>query len=280
MTQLQQRILELLKLFVGICEKYQLRYFLVCGSALGAAKYQGFIPWDDDLDVALPREDYRRFLEVAQKELPQWCFVQNYRTDPQFPHVYTKLRDSRTTLLEAGVAHLHMNHGVFLDVFCLDGYPRDENQQRELFHKKKLLTWKQVCGLRGGGNWKVRIRNPVFRILGYHKRTARTLEKMDRLIGQYSPEEAEIWCMHGNWQGELDYVPSCYYGAGTLGVFEGIPVVLPEKYDDYLTRKYGDWHSAPPPEMQCSHHTFLALDLAHSYTEYNQKGRMISDEGV
>ena len=75
MNELQQREFEMLKLFVGICEKLDLKYYLVCGSALGAAKYQGFIPWDDDIDVAMPRNDYETFLQKAQDMLPEWCFL-------------------------------------------------------------------------------------------------------------------------------------------------------------------------------------------------------------
>lgn len=272
MTQLQERILELLKLFVQICEKHDLCYYLVCGSALGAAKYQGFIPWDDDIDVALPRGDYEAFLRVAQKELPSWCFLQNYRTDPRFPHVYSKLRDSRTTLLETADQHLPINHGVFLDVFCLDGYPEGEKAQHNFRRKKKLLTWKQVCALSDEGDWKVRVRNPVFRMLGYHRRTARTLETLDRLISQYPTQTSAIWCMHGNWQGELDYIPRSYYGAGAVATFEGLTVRIPENFDRYLTQKYGNWREDPPAEKQCSHHAFAVVDLDKSYIHYQKEG--------
>ena len=77
MTDLQKRSFELLGIFVRICEKWDIPYYLVCGSALGAVKYGGFIPWDDDIDVGLLRKDYERSLLVAPQELPEWCFLQN-----------------------------------------------------------------------------------------------------------------------------------------------------------------------------------------------------------
>ena len=79
MTDLQTIEVGLLKQFISVCEKLKLTYYMVCGSALGAAKYEGFIPWDDDIDVALPREDYEIFCSEAPKILPEWCFLQNYQ---------------------------------------------------------------------------------------------------------------------------------------------------------------------------------------------------------
>lgn len=273
MTQLQQTELELLKLFVDICKKYGLRYFLVCGSALGAVKYQGFIPWDDDVDVGLPRNDYEKFLTVAPKELPDWCFLQNYRTDPSFPHVYSKLRNSNTTFLEEGSAQLPINHGIYLDVFPLDGYPKDKQEQELLDRKKRALARKQYCALKGQGDWKVRLRNPVFRLLGYHKRTAQTVAQLERLISQYPLETSDVWCNHGNWQGKLEYAPRWHYGNGTKANFEGLEVIVPEQYDAYLTQKYGDWRAELPKEQQRSHHGCLVCDVNRSYVEYLAEGK-------
>ena len=132
MTPLQQRELELLRLFVRLCEQLQLRYYLVCGTALGSVKYEGFIPWDDDVDVAMPREDYEVFLEKAPSLLPEGIFLQNYRTDPAFPQIFSKLRNSNTTYIEKSAAALPINHGIFMDIFPLDGYPELPKERRRL----------------------------------------------------------------------------------------------------------------------------------------------------
>lgn len=100
MTPLQQKEYQLLGLFLDICRQLDLRYYLVCGSALGAVKYKGFIPWDDDVDIAMPRGDYQRFLSQAQALLPEGFFLQNFHTDPAFPQIYSKLRDSNTAFIE------------------------------------------------------------------------------------------------------------------------------------------------------------------------------------
>ena len=271
MNDLQKTELELLKQFVSLCDRLGLRYYLVCGTALGAAKYAGFIPWDDDVDVGMPRGDYERFLKEAPALLPEHLFLQNYRTDPVFPHIFSKLRDSRTTYIETGMAHLNMHHGVFIDIFPLDGYPRERKAQRLFDLRKKLYSWMQLCVLPENPKRRVRIRNWVFRRLGFHKRTAKTLASMDRLFCGWLPEESAIWCNHGNWQGRLEYAPREQYGDGIWAEFEGLRVRIPQDYDAYLTQKYGDWRADLPEEEKYGHHFYSVCDLNRPYSEYITK---------
>lgn len=269
MTELQEKELELLKAFIDICEQLKLKYYLVCGSALGAAKYNGFIPWDDDIDVALPRDDYEKFLVEAPKYLTKNLFLQNYRTDPFFPHVFSKLRDSNTTFIENNMSHINMNHGVSIDVFPIDGYPKKKSEKLILRYKKKFLSWQFYCALGDETQpFKVRFRNKIFRIFGFHKRTFKPLARLDNLISKYNTCDSEIWCNHGNWQGELEYAPKCQYGNGVMAKFEGIDVRIPENYDAYLTQKYGDWRAELPKKDQKSHHNYFIIDLDKPYTEY------------
>lgn len=270
MTELQKIEFNLLCNFVDICEKLGLRYFLVCGTALGAVKYNGFIPWDDDIDVALVREDYEIFCREAQAMLPEYCFVQTYKTDPAFPSFYCKLRDSRTTFIEKTAAHLKMNHGVYIDVFPLDGYPRDAKQVKSLELKKKLLKLRLGCAFSrdGGVSLKAKLFFGAERMLGFHKRTAATASKLEKLISRWSCDDSELWCNHGNWQGRLEYAPREQYGDGVWAEFEGLKVRVPERYDEYLTQKYGDWRADLPEDQQVGHHYHEVCDLSKHYTEY------------
>ena len=136
MTELQETELELLKQFLLVCEQFKLTYYLVCGSALGAVKYGGFIPWDDDIDVALPRKDYEVFCREAPKMLPEWCFLQNYHSEPEYYLLGSKLRDSRTTYIEIMTERLNINHGVFIDIFPLDGKWNNE-KEHQTFRRKR-----------------------------------------------------------------------------------------------------------------------------------------------
>lgn len=268
MNEIQKKAFELLELFVGICEKWNIDYYLVCGSALGAVKYQGFIPWDDDIDVAMLRKDYVRFLEIAPKELPDWCFLQNYTTDYAYPRIGTKLRNSNTTFMEIGVEHLPIHHGIYIDIFPLDGHPEYVLEKISFEIKKKLYLWQCFCGLSGHESMRVSVRNKVFRMLGYHKRTQRTLKKLESLYTSYVPEKSDLWCNYGNSTDRKEYAPRWHYGAGTWAAFEGLRVRIPEQYDAYLTQKYGNWREDPPKEKQISNHHYKFCDVSIPYTEY------------
>lgn len=268
MNQLQEAELEILKKFVGICEKLKLDYYLVCGTALGAVKYGGFIPWDDDVDVALPREDYRIFCEKAQQLLPKGLFLQNYKTDEKYPCVFAKIRNSETTYIEKTCAKIPMNHGVYIDVFPLDGYPEDVKAQKKLEKKKMFYKLQLSSVYESDCSFKIKIMRKFFRILGIHKRTKKILQKYENLISAYPTKDSKIWCNHGNWQGKLEYASKEQYGNGIKANFEGVKVRIPEKYDDYLTQKYGDWRTDLPEEEQVGHHYYSVMDLNRSYKEY------------
>ena len=144
MNDLQKKELELFKAFARVCEKHGLRYFLVGGSALGAIRHKGFIPWDDDIDVGMPRKDYDKFMELQSEFEGTPYFIQNYKTDPCYVYNYGKLRDSSTTFIEYTYKNHRINHGVWVDIFPIDGFSK-EMKPREKF-KGKLLrkVWFQV----------------------------------------------------------------------------------------------------------------------------------------
>lgn len=270
MNDLQQKEFEIFKYFIEICEKLNLRYYLVCGTALGAVKYKGFIPWDDDIDVALPREDYEIFCKKAGQMLPKGFFLQTYKTDKNYPCIFAKIRNSNTAYFEKQIAHLPMNHGVYIDVFPLDGYPEDKKSQRKLEIKKLYYDLAVSSVRKSDCSFKVKILRKIFRLFGVHKRTAKILEKFEKLISANSTKTSKVWCNHGNWQGKLEYSPREHYGEGVLAEFEGISVRVPEKYDEYLTQKYGAWRLDPPDEEKAGHHFYSLMDLNKSYTEYTK----------
>lgn len=266
MTDLQAKELELLRAFVDVCEKLGLKYYLVCGSALGAVKYKGFIPWDDDVDVALKREDYDVFLREAQNLLPDGIFLQNHRTDPAYPHIFSKLRDSGTTYIEKSVAHLPINHGIYIDVFPLDEYPTGERERRRLERTKSACKKKLSCVWAMERGPKAKLGYLLRRALGYHKKTAAILDEYEAAITVSRGKPTELWCNHGNWQNELEYAPADQYGEGAIAEFEGIPVRVPEKFEAYLTQKYGDWRADLPPHQQIGHHFYTVCDVNKPYT--------------
>lgn len=268
MNDLQKKEFELLKYFIEVCRKLNLTYYLVCGSALGAVKYSGFIPWDDDVDVALPRRDYEIFCEKAQEMLPEWIFVQNYKTDPRFPKMFTKLRNSNTTYIEKDYRKLNINHGVFIDVFSLDGYPQDEYIVKK-FERKKLKYLRQTsCVLDSQRSTKAQILCKVNRLLGYHRRTVKILSKYEAIILKYTTDDGKVYCNYGNFRGRMQILPKEIYGDGMEMTFEGIKVRVPQKYDEYLRGYYGNYEKDPPVEEQKGYHYYDIIDLRRSYIEY------------
>ncbi len=268
MTELQSVEFYLLKSFVNICDELNLTYYLVCGSALGAVKYGGFIPWDDDVDVALPRKDYELFCKKAPDMLPAGYFLQNHKAEKPYPRIYSKLRDSGTTYVEKTTRKLKINHGVFIDIFPIDGYPANKKEIKSLELKKKLLKLKVECVFDVDYGF---LRNSFFaaeRLLGFHKNTSKTIQRLENIISSYSTDDSKLWCNHGNWQGKLEYAPRDQYGKGAWAEFEGLKVRIPEKYDEYLTQKYGNWRADLPEEEKVGHHYYEICDLERPYTEY------------
>lgn len=258
-NDVQKVAFELLLNFTEVCKKLNIQYYLVCGSALGAVKYGGFIPWDDDIDVAMIREDYERFLKEAPALLPKYCQLQNIHTNKAFPLLMTKLVNVNTTMIEKIYLQLPIHHGIFIDIFPLDGYPSSKVESC-IFEVSKWTYNKLRCVAYRYG----------YRFFGLN----RIMLRYEKLLKRYSCSQSDLVCNHGNWQGRLEYTPREEYGRGTWSEFEGLPVCIPEQYNKYLVRKYGNWQEELPMEQQTSHHKFLKSDPFHSYKEY-----LITDRG-
>ncbi len=264
--------LYLLDEFVKICNKYNLQYYLVGGSALGAVRHNGFIPWDDDIDVALPREEYEKFLSVAKGELDEKnIFLQSYETDKKYINDFAKLRMNGTTFRENSCKKLKIHHGVYIDIFPIDGYPENPKEIKRLEHKKKLSKYflsrhyvlqekpRRFRWLKLFVTWVA---------LGF-KTDKQILKSLEKAYKKTSYKSAStVACFGGAW-GKLEYCPKEHYGKGVLWEFEGRKVVIPELYDAYLTQKYNDYTILPPLEKRVSHHGLDVIDLENSYEIYN-----------
>ena len=132
LKEMQELELELLLIFDSVCKKNNLRYYIDGGTLLGAMCYEGFIPWDDDVDLKMPRPDYERFLQLSA-ELPAHITMEA-PSKKNCPHLFLKLVDNRTVLLER--AGDRINHsGVYIDIFPMDGHPENEEDCKNLFKK-------------------------------------------------------------------------------------------------------------------------------------------------
>jgi lipopolysaccharide cholinephosphotransferase len=122
--RLQLVELEVLIELDRVCRKYAINYVIFCGTQLGAIRHKGFIPWDDDIDVAMLREDYERFKSVSSELNPSICFFQDHETDPEYRWGFAKVRRTGTTYIRLGQEHIKQKTGIFMDIFPLDDVPR------------------------------------------------------------------------------------------------------------------------------------------------------------
>lgn len=122
---LHEADLAIAKEVVSICEKYGLRYYMLGGTMLGAIRHKGFIPWDDDMDLGMPRKDYERFLEVAPKELPSMMKIINYKTDKDYHYYITRIQDLETKVVETRYEHEGGETCASIDLFPLNGSPNN-----------------------------------------------------------------------------------------------------------------------------------------------------------
>lgn len=180
--KLKEIELEIFRHFIEICNENSLRYFVVGGTALGAVRHKGFIPWDDDIDVALPRGDYEKFLIAAQKSLPSNMFLQTYITDKNYPNPFAKLRQSDTAFIEKSTSKIKMNHGVYVDIFPLDGYSRSGIKGKLLGLKEKILKI-SVASVFISGNisknkFRAIVKRAIARLLPDYRASVRRLDAM------------------------------------------------------------------------------------------------------
>lgn len=246
--------LDLLKHFIEICEKHKLRYYALGGTALGAIRHGGYIPWDDDIDVGLFRKDYETFLKVAQFELPEYCFLQTHLTDYDYRLPFAKIRNSNTTFREKAVAHLNINHGVYIDIFPIDGFPDSKRLQRKLINYKRLCRVYAEKDYQKDRNFKRKLFTILTRVKFIGKSSSEALSLLDKKVTKYDAEKCNLTVLYGATKLKSDVFDKNVYGKGQIVKFETMQIVIPEQYDLYLSQKYGDYMKLPAVEEQTTDH--------------------------
>lgn len=252
---------DLLLHFIETCGKIGVRYYVTGGTLLGAVRHQGFIPWDDDIDVCMLREDYDKWTREAGQYLPDYIFLQTCETDKQFYKNFARLRNNRTTFILSKDRELGIHHGVFIDIFPMDNYPESFLRKR-LFHLKKLFYSANIISNTSRG---LSVKN---RIKYYVKRCAQSITrntshsavmKRERLYRSI-PITLSI-ANHSGSYGKREIVPREWFVKSAKLVFEAIEVNAPANFDAYLSRIYGDYMILPPVEKRAPHHYVDSIQL-------------------
>lgn len=267
LKQMQRCQLLILKEFDRLCKKNDLNYYLAFGTCLGAIRHNGFIPWDDDIDVCMPVEDFE-VLCGLKDEFKYPFFFQTADTDPGFPNTIARIRNSETTLIEKETSHLDINHGVFIDIYPLFHCPSDS-----LVQKKKLLSsmlYRLFTAKTIPKNHGKIMKIGSKLILGLT--TDETKKKIRRKAYQDLKNcyERKYYCSFYGDESKIRYESDVLFPT-TLHKFEDDEYPVPANYDMYLKLTYGDYMMLPPREKQCVHHDFVYVDLNKSYKTYKGK---------
>ena len=264
---LHQVDLDIVKELVAICEKHGLSYYMLGGTMLGAVRHRGFIPWDDDVDIGIPRDDYEKFLMVAQKELSSHLKLVNYRTDPEYQYYITRILDTETKVEEVRINNKNRYTHASIDVFPIDGTPNNVIMRsvyyfRVLYHRALMsLCYKDSID-RERHRGKIEMvflwvmeRLPIEKITTPYKQK----EKIDTLLRKQKIQGAKYI---GNIMGAYrikEIVPAEFYGKGKMYPFEDIELRGMELADEYLKYTYGNYMQLPPEDKRKTHFKILEI---------------------
>lgn len=268
---LQLKSLEILKVFDKFCRRHKLRYFLCGGCCIGTIRHQGFIPWDDDVDVFMPRPDYERLRKLWKQEMDE----HQYALCRSGPGVFlrsmlTAISDEETTFIKERQADLDIHHGVRLEILPLDGCPNNPvlrrlqilcalifqvfNLQEAPTSKGKALEWAGKAMLALFPGQKARYR--IWRL-------------MEKLMSRYSFDRCtKTTELCSRYQYMVNEYPHWVFEKAVFKPFEGQKFPIPLGYDTYLTMAFGDYMELPPESAQIPKHDAVFVDLDHSYKNY------------
>lgn len=260
-AELKEIQLGILRKVDELCKAHHLKYFMSDGTLLGAVRHKGYIPWDDDLDIWMPRKDYEKLEQIMNHE--DSCYkVVNHKNTKGYIYAFGKAVDTRTILKENIEVNCPM--GIYVDIFPYDGLP-GENKEDYIKHVRKCLylekqryrgfqSFKGVKGNHTTGNTKRFVFWAVRRLIGGKN----FIRMVDRLSQRYPVEGAKyVGCLVGGYK-EKDMMPAEIFSEAVELEFEGEHFRAPKGYDTYLTIEYGDYMTLPPVEQRVTHHDFKA----------------------
>lgn len=269
LKDIQNKSLEMAEYFVKFCNEHGLLCYLCGGGAIGTLRHGGFIPWDDDLDFFMPREDYEKLPKLWREYASKQYFLS--KSDENFVdrNLFITIRDKNTTCIKPYQQDLDMPHGLALDVLPLDYYPKDDAS------RKKQVRWALIyslfCAQTIPTNHGKLMQIGSTVLLGLTPKTLRykIWKKAEREMTKYTRAESDGITELCSGPGYMKKkYPLDAFDESIFKPFEQTKMPIPKGYDAYLKTAFGDYMTPPPLDKQKPHHDAVVADMENGYIKY------------
>lgn len=274
LRKVQLTQLNILREVDRVCRENDIRWFLCCGTLLGAVRHQGFIPWDDDLDIGMLRPDYEKFCRIAPEKMdPRFC-VQSWYTEENYPLPFAKLRMRNTLYVEAKSAVFQEN-GFYIDVFPYDFAPESREEQdalarklNDLFRIKLMKSGYKPWLEKNRINWKKRLGYLMYQMKAVTASQEGLARQYDALAGSFP--EGPVICRQRGLRKLECYPAEWFCNLGMLS-FEGEEFPGPADYDSVLRAQFGDYMVLPPEDSRNDRHQIIRVNFGDGTEEWNSQ---------
>ena len=265
LRRLQLKELESLVYFDAFCRRNELRYYLLGGCVIGAIRHGGFIPWDDDIDLIMPRSDYQRMLTLWQEQEEDNRRFLMLTTDGEVftGNCFATMVDTSATMVKENQKEIDVPRGIVTDIFPMDGCPEGKLRRYLQYYHAMMysLYITEVVPVNHGAlvGFAGKL---LLKLVPSRKRRTKIWKKHEQKMSRYPFEEHE-WCTElcaGPHYMRNKY-PRDAFMTAEYHDFEGLIMPLPKGYDVYLRTAFGDYMQLPPQDKQTPHHDLAALDL-------------------
>lgn len=270
--------LEILEEVDRVCRKHNIKYVIFCGTLLGAVRHKGYIPWDDDADIAMLREDYEKFKSVLTDLNPKICFLQDHETDQEYRWGYSKVRRTGTTYIRLGQEHLKNKTGIFIDIFPLDDIPLSVPGQmvQDFFcYFCRKVLWSEVGKHQEHGfkKWWFSLISHispdlVFKWLNCYIKKSKN-NTPNRVRNLLFPSIGKLY-IHNPLKVRYG-MPKEWFLNREEYLFEGHMFYGTKDYDAILKYTYGDYMKLPPIEQREQHAPVSFIDFGDAPINYKQE---------